>query len=315
MNFKINKYLLLSFLIVLLIICISFYQYYKPKLKYVNEYNIIKENCYEKKNVNHEFCRLSYYQDEEYLKWYVENNNPQESLKELDIVTVTSEIVKHEAYSVMQFLSPLIIMIAVIGSIHTDFSTGMIKNYLTRESYNTYIKKKYLIILKSALIIPVSLVIIFIVSCFTTNFNTNVADSVKEIAVYSDFKYSYFCLYFIGICIIQFFMSILFANIGLFCCKKNKNKLVAMSLGYILFLIIDIVIYIVIYALILVKIFNLNIFWEYFNITGYWFADSGSSLLTFLIFAFVLQLISSICIYYFYKNKEGVVQASEKQIA
>ena len=37
---------------------------------FIDDYNTIKENCYEKKNVNHYVCKLPYYQDENNLKFF-----------------------------------------------------------------------------------------------------------------------------------------------------------------------------------------------------------------------------------------------------
>ena len=198
MKLKFNKYILIPILIITGLIVISFYNFYKPYYKFIDDYNTIKENCYEKKNINHPICQLPYYQDESVLKYFIENNDPYKRLNELDLYTVYNSIVENETYSVLQFLSPLLIMIMVVGTLHQEYSSGMLKNYLTRQSYKSYLKDKYKFILTISLIIPISLIVILLVSGIITGFNTKIASSVYSIAVYSEFKYNHFFMYFIG---------------------------------------------------------------------------------------------------------------------
>lgn len=139
---------------------------------------------------------------------------------------------------------------------------------MTRQSYKSYLKDKYKFILTISLIIPISLIVILLVSGILTGFNTKIASSVYSIAVYSEFKYNHFFMYFIGFLFITYFMSIFMPILDYFV-LKNKNTTLAIIMGYILFLIIDIIIYVVIYAFILYKFLNLNVSEEIFNITGY----------------------------------------------
>lgn len=223
MKLKFNKYMLISILIVVVLIIVSFYNFYKPYYKFINNYNSIKENCYEKKNINHPICQLPYYQDESVLKYFIENNDPYKRLNELDLYTVYHSIIENEVYNVLQFLLPLLIMIMVVGTLHQEYSSGMFKNYLTRQNYKSYLKDKYKIVLKSSLLIPISFVVILLISAILTKFNTKIASSVYSIAVYSEFKYNHFFLYFIGFCLITYLMSIFYANIWIIMYKKNKK--------------------------------------------------------------------------------------------
>lgn len=315
MKIKKNKYILLSFLIVLFIISFSFYQFYKENFSYSKDYYTIKENCYEKKNIHHEYCKM--FSKEEYLKSYIKNNDPKKKYKELDAITLTCSIVETTIFSVLQFFSPLLIIIAIIGTVQPDFSSGIIKNYLLRMDYKKYlswIKKQ---IIKISLITPISLLIIFVVSMFITKFNFTIPVSAdfNNLSVYEPWKYSHFLLYGVGICVAQFFLNILYCNIGLYCCRKNKNKLVAIIMGYIIFLVIDIFIYVVVYVFIINKILGFRNLTDFFNITGYWFFDNGFSFLYTILISFILQFLSSLFIYIYYKNKEEVIISSENQNA
>lgn len=86
-------------------------------------------------------------------------------------------------------------------------------------------------------------------------------------------------------------------------------------MGYILFLIIDIIIYVVTYAFILYKFLNLNVSEEIFNITGYFFTDTKINLIKMLLVSFILQGLSTFILYKFYQNKQEVIENSEKQNA
>ncbi len=314
MTFKRNKFIILSFLIIVFIIGCSFFQYYKDNFSYAKGYYAIKENCYEKKNPNHEYCKR--FPNEENLEKYIKTSDPKEEYKKLDTITLTCNIVEHTIFSMLQFFSPLLIIIALVGTIHSDFSSGMIKNYLMRMEYNDYLKKIRKQIFKISLITPLALILIFVISMVVTRFNFNVplTEEFKNFAVYDHWKYSHFFLYGFAICISQYFLNILYCNIGLYACLKNKNKLVAIIMGYVLFLLVDLFIYIVVYAFVINKILGFKNLTDIFNITGYWFFDGNICLIAILV-SFVIQLLSFLFIHLYYRNKEGVIISNEKQTA
>ena len=66
MKIKIYKYIIFSFLILLFLIGISFYQYFDENFSYAKDYYVIKENCYEGLNPHHEYCEewRTYYKTE-----------------------------------------------------------------------------------------------------------------------------------------------------------------------------------------------------------------------------------------------------------
>lgn len=191
----------------------------------------------------------------------------------------------------------------------------MFENYLLRMKYSKYLKTNYKIAIKAALITPISLVVIFILSSIFSGFNFSLSNVDTSLSVYSQFKYNNFFLYGFIICVIQFFISLLYANISLCCCKQNKNKLVAIIMSYVVFIIVDIIVYIVIYAMILNKIFGLKEMTDYFNIAGYWFFGDSINCFIPLIISFILQMISFGIVYKSFKSKEQVVLAYEKQVS
>jgi len=99
--------------------------------------------------------------------------------------------------------------------VHTQFTSGMFFNYLLRIDYKKYLKSTYKIAIKAALIMPIALIIIFILSSILSGFNFNISNVDTGLSVYSKWKYENFFLYGFLICLIQFFISLFYANIAL----------------------------------------------------------------------------------------------------
>lgn len=310
---KMYKFFWFSILLMLILIFISFFQFYKENFSYAKAYNIIKESCYEKKNPEHEYCKR--FRNEENLEKYIIVADPKKRYEKYDAITLTCTIVENTIFNALQYFSPLIIAIAVIGSLHSIFTSGMFENYLLRLDYKKYLKKIYKTVLSSAFIMPASLIIIFVISSIFTGFNFDINNVDKGLAVYGQWKYENFLLYGFLICLLQYLISLLYANISLYCCKKNKNKVVAIIMSYIIFLIVDIVIYVVVYGMLLNNLFGLKEMTDYFNIAGYWFFSSDYKVIIPVLIAFVLQAISFIIVYLEYKKKEQVVLAYEMQVS
>lgn len=311
MMFKKNRFHILYIIIIFLIIGLSFYEYYDHNFSYIDDYYKIKENCYEKRDLSYSYCDQL---EGENLELYLEIFDPEVLSKRNDTITITSSIVEHSNYSVLQFLSPLLIMMAVIGTVHSELSTGMFKNYLMRMEYKDYLKKTYKVAFKTSLIIPLSLILIFIISSFVSGFNFNVVEETKGLAVYDSWKYNNFFIYASVILLIQFTISMFYANIALYCCKKNKNMLLAIITAYIFFFVANIFIY-VFYGVVINKIFGFKELSDFFNIAGYWFFEDSSRSYIALIIAAILQLASTLILYKSFKNKEGVITEHEKQVA
>lgn len=310
---KLNKFFVLAIILMIILMGYSFYSFYNEYFSYVPQYYKIKENCYEGKNKNYEYCKYHY--DDKQLELYIKNWDPKLRYKDFNAITLTCTIVEHTMFSCLQFLSPLLIAIAVLGTIHSEFNSGMFENYLLRMNYKKYLKKTYRIAIKAALITPISLILIFLLSSIFSGFNFDVSQVDTGISVYSKFKYSNFFLYGSIICLTQFFISLLYANIALYCCKKHKNTLVAIIMSYIIFLAVDLFIYLVIYVFIINIIMGFKNLTDYFNITGYWFFNNSNDGIAFLIIAFILQLVSFIVLFRSYRKKGKVIEAYEKQIS
>ncbi len=310
---KLNKYFLLSIILTFMLIILSFFQFFHENFSYAKDYYKIKEYCYEEKNPKHEYCKI--FKDKERLDRYIEVSDPKAIFQSYDAITLTCTIVENTLFSTLQYFSPLIIMFAVLGTIHSHFTSGMFENFFLRQNYKKYLRQMYKSVLKVSLIMPMSLILIFVISTFISGFNFDFSNIDTGLAVYNKWKYENFFVYGSIICLTQFFISLLYANISLLCCKKNRNKLVAIIMSYVMFIVVDIILYIVIYAMILNKIFGIKEMTDYFNIAGYWFFIDGSKCFVPLIISIILYVVSFIEVKYSFKSKEQVIVSYEKQVS
>lgn len=302
-----QNYLNIIVIIVSLFITIfSFYQYFQDYYGYAPKYYELEREC--KQNKNEQSCKE--------FNIFSPDENPKVKFHKLDAITLTCEIVENHAFFYMGLLAPLFIIIITINRMHKEINSGMFKYYLTRMKYKEYLKRILLTSLKPALLIPILLIMIFIISCIITGFNFNVDKEVLEISVYEPWKYNNFILYGIIICVIQYLMALFYGNLGLIFCKKNKNKVISVFLGYITYFAIDIIFYVVIYALILCRWLRIDTTGEmmrYFNISDYLHFEAGTNLLFVILIACIFAISSGIALYNIYKNKEGVILANEKE--
>lgn len=307
-----NRYVIFVFFFLLILVFVSFYQYYDEYFSYSKDYYLIKDICYDKKDLSDKTCEM-FKNDENKVKQYIDLYDPIKAYKKLDTITLTSEIVENTIFSNLQYFSPILIILIMVGTFHNEFSSGMFKNYLLRTSYKTYLKKIFKFILKVSLITPLILFVIFIISCFITKFNFNIVDETKNFAVYSSWKYSNFLIYSVVICLLQYIMNIIYSCLALVSCKNNKNRLVSIIFAYILFLLLHICVYNILYSQFLSGLFRYDGVNEVFMITGYWFFNIGPIGLFALLVALILLVLVVSVTYLMYRNKEKVVISYEKQ--
>jgi hypothetical protein len=313
MFFKKNKYMIVLMVILTIIMIVSFYQFYRENFSYSKAYYQIEENCLNKKNESDELC--SRFKTKKQLTEYLSINDPLKKYQELDAITLTCNIVETTMFSMLQFLSPLLIIFALVFSVQPELNSGFLKNILMREEYKEYKKK----ILKRIVIIsfstPLILFIIFLIANIITKFNYKLPSDISRYAVYNQWKYNNFVIYGLIVSIIQFFINIFYCCIGLYSCLKNKNSIVSTIMGYILFLILDLFIYVVIYACIINKLLGFKNLTDYFNITGYWFFNDGPSCAYIILISFIIQFLAVVLMKKIYQNKERIIINYESQNA
>lgn len=297
-----NKWVFILTIIVLFVAIVSSF------ITYHKEYYNYNENYYN----DLEKCRKT--KDENICKIVNSIESPEEKWKKEDAISLYFKINYNYFANNLLILGPLLLILLGINKFHSDFSSGNIKNYLTREPLKKYRKKIYLNSLKYALIIPSCLLIIFLICCFLTKFNFTISKSVKEEAIYDIWNYKNFPLYLIIHCTILYFMGIFYCNLSYIFLNKSKSKLLASIFSFIAFFITVIFVYVIIYSLILNKIFGLSNLMNYFNIFDFFrIYTKYVNYFGILIVAIALATISYITVALIYKNKEKVIIDNEKE--
>ena len=291
-----QKTIILAYLITSALVIFSSFWYYKNYYIGMYNYNKINKNCFIEKKLDLEICKNFINEDRELdsklVNRYKKESNPIKTLQKTDV-------------------TPLIIIVVTVLTFHSEISSGFFENILMREEYKKYLKTKLKDIISIALLMPYSILLVFIVACFITNFNFDASSVYKYSAVYDYWKYNNFFFYEIIIMSIQFFISLAYINISFESILKNKNKLISIVVGYIGFIILDIIIYVVIYAIIINKILGYKELSDIFNIAGYWFFDNGPKWILALPISAVVALFSAIYLFSKYKNKEGIISLYE----
>lgn len=310
---KLNKIPIIIFILVVFLVSFSFYHFfhmYYPKERF-EYYNRIKADCSFNKN-NSSICNA--FSNENEVNEYLHNSNPYDDLKKLDAITLTGEILRNTIFIIIQPLSPLLIIIAVIGRNHKELKSGMVKNILIRKDYKRFILEKIKSVALASLIMPLILIIIFIASCIITKFNfTPNIEKIKNTYVYFKWKYDNFILYSFIVCIVQYLLSFSYGIIGLISSFKNKSTIVSIIISYISVIILSLFIYIVIGVFVFNNIFNINVAID-LNILGSWYFYENTNYYIVVINAFLIFL--SLLSYFLIstKNKERMVLENERQV-
>lgn len=306
MFYKIFKYirknylLILTLLLIIILLFFSFRTFHKEYYSF-EKYDELKSVCQSQKDESS--CAL--FNDMETLKKQYES---------LDVKTYYFEILYHYMANYLVIIAPLLVILQTINFLHREFSSGFIRNYFTRMSYKKYKRKLYLTSLKSAIILPAIILIIFIISAIITKFNFNTPTWVYDISMYDKNNYNNFFSYFVSALLAVYLLGIMYSNICVSFLNKSKNSLLVTIFSYLTFFICVILVDVG-GSIILIRLckFNSNIS-TYLNIFDYWHIKGSSNHLSFVVVAAILALISHFIVRLIYKEKEGIIIQNEKEV-
>lgn len=299
-----NLMIILCFIITMVSIIYSFSHYIFDYYGYdydalVKGYEQAVESCNTKVITDEEFCDdLTY------------PLTPLESFKLLDVNTLFFEVCYHYIGFFFVMVFPLLVMIIFLSKTHKDFKSGAVRNFLMREPLKRY---KYLInkrILKIAIILPLSILFMYIISCLLTRFNFNVNPRVYLASVYIEWNYDHIFLYLIIIYVVYFLLCIYYCNIACFFVNKNKNIFIVTILSYICWFVIVFVVNILSFKFIpqsMIRFFNILDYWSLRHyVSQCWYG--------FILGAFVLAFLSFIVREILFRKKERIIIENEKGI-
>lgn len=297
-KFKENKFIILSFIIMSIILCYSIVSYNK-------DFQTVKKAINETINE----CKVNNIEEREELC--------AETLKEAHEVTPDFYYSIIVISSNMSFISLAVFIIVTFSTLYcvcNIFKSRNIIYRLTRENYKKFKKRLFIESYKPVLILPIIFAIIIVFSliyCKGINTNSYFSDILidnwdkKIISPY---------LYIITLIIKPLLISIIYINISLIIARKNHKFYLSVILSYLLFIAIEIFLEGVIGNIIfnnLLKIDSMIIYTNLINIFSLNLSKGYIAIYTPLI---IILIITSIIVYIMYKDKEKLIIDCDKNL-
>ena len=185
------------------------------------------------------------------------------------------------------------------------FKTGEIRNRLTRESYNNYIKDVFKSTYKSVILWPLITIYVLVFSYLisgTFTVSTETIAFTKEIL-------SHPVLFIFSYLINTILMSIFYINIGLFLVPENRNYLVTVIETAMVYFGITLTNTFFIISFVLKNIKNAENYFDFFDMYTY----HDRELIPFNLLCLAVAFISLLVVYLKYRNKEKIVIKLEKK--
>lgn len=204
------------------------------------------------------------------------------------------------------FLIPFLVITSSLYNISKKFKNQDIKNHLTRESYNKYIKEIFLDSYKSVFIWPMITILLFIFSYIISNGSFEIIDTN------SSFSYeilSNLVAFMLSNLLNTIFMSFFWTNIALFIVPDTRNYIVSVLESIMIYF--GIALTNTFFVILLIsKILNKDVekYLDFFDIYTYY----NRELIPFNILCLSVALISGLLVYLKYKNKEKIIMKLER---
>ena len=208
--------------------------------------------------------------------------------------------------TVFYFLIPFLVITSSLYNISKKFKNLDIKNHLTRESYNKYIKKILLDSYKSVFIWPMITILLFMFSYIISNGSFEIIDTN------SSFSYEILSnpvAFMLSNLLNTIFMSFFWTNIALLIVPDTRNYIVSVLESIMIYFGITLTnTFFVI--LLISKILNKDVekYLDFLDVYTY----NNRNLLSFNILCLSIALISGLLVYLKYKNKEKIIMKLER---
>lgn len=204
------------------------------------------------------------------------------------------------------FLIPFLVITSSLYNISKKFKNQDIKNHLTRESYNKYIKEIFLDSYKSVFIWPMITILLFIFSYIISNGSFEIIDTN------SSFSYEILSkpvVFMLSNLLNTIFMSFFWTNIALLIVPDTRNYIVSVLESIMIYFGITLTnTFFVI--LLISKILNKDVekYLDFLDVYTY----NNRELIPFNILCLSIALISGLLVYLKYKNKEKIIMKLER---
>ena len=241
-----------------------------------------------------------------------------------DTITIFFYVIANSILNFIQILAPIFIAILVVSKFHKELHEGVIKSYLTRQTYRKYLVRILKLSLKASLLYVVVMGVLF-GACFLVTRSFDYQNVIPKVIGYtsdgapiltgtiSTITLSFYknpiglMLTFFGVIILH---SMMYANIALIMCKRNRNAVVAVISSFLVFIFIAIISEVGLGQLFIKKLGMANLS-GIFNLIGIWVYCDYTSFMPLFVYSFILAMLSYVALYVTYRNKEKVLIASE----
>lgn len=204
------------------------------------------------------------------------------------------------------FLIPFLVITSSLYNISKKFKNQDIKNHLTRESYNKYIKEIFLDSYKSVFIWPMITILLFIFSYIISNGSFEIIDTN------SSFSYEILSkpvVFMLSNLLNTIFMSFFWTNIALLIVPDTRNYIVSVLESIMIYF--EITLTNTFFVILLIsKILNKDVekYLDFLDVYTY----NNRELIPFNILCLSIALISGLLVYLKYKNKEKIIMKLER---
>lgn len=208
--------------------------------------------------------------------------------------------------TVFYFLIPFLVITSSLYNISKKFKNQDIKNHLTRESYNKYIKEIFLDSYKSVFKWPMITILLFMFSYIISNGSFEIIDTN------SSFSYEILSnpvAFMLSNLLNTIFMSFFWTNIALLIVPDTRNYIISVLESIMIYF--GIALTNTFFVILLIsKILNKDVekYLDFLDVYTY----NNRNLLSFNILCLSVALISGLLVYLKYKNKEKIIMKLER---
>lgn len=260
-------------------------------------YKVNNDMWFKTEMENYENCKKDN-SDEILCSRYTEIPKQRDTLSTLGYITLTDKNI-----SFLQTIAPLLIMIVAAHNFHKRLRKGYFKNSVIRICYNKSFRKIYIDVLKYSFILPIFLLIIFLCSYFISgNFDYKNGSSFYMFDPYGISNCKNIIIFLILYLSNFILHSIFWINIAIYNCKHNKNFLICIIFSYIEYLLL----FVFVDMFFAGNLFSNTSIAGYFSFTNIW-SFSDLSIYFVFISSLALAIVSTIIIFFTYRNKEQVL--------
>lgn len=211
------------------------------------------------------------------------------------------------------FVAFLIVTVPSLYYVCKVFKTRNIMYQLTRENYKEFKKKTFKKAYRSAIILPLSFLIVIIFSVifckgFTVNdyFFQDYFIEAERAHIISPYIYTF------AILMKAFIISIIYINLSLMVARKNHKLYMSIILSYLLFIGVELFLEAFIGKIIFLNIFKIDSMILYFNIINVFAINIINGYLYTFIPLIIILIITTFIVIKLYKNKESLLIDCDK---